>query len=78
MVAAVFAGGFVCGSLTQRDARAQLGELGGKVVEKAGESGGPLGAAVKLGTAITDMQEDVNSLQKNLETLRQIKSALGG
>ena len=78
LVAAVFLVGFVCGSVSQRGAEAQLGELGGKALEKAGESGGALGSAAKLGTAITDMQEHVNGLEKNLETLRQLKAALGG
>ncbi|MEW6269446.1 MAG: hypothetical protein AB1689_09140 [Thermodesulfobacteriota bacterium] len=46
---------------------------------KAAEGqGGALGAAAKLGSSITDMQEDVESLQKNLDTLRTIQKALGG
>lgn len=78
LLAAVFAAGFVCGSVSQRPAEAQLGELGGKAMEKAGASGGALGSAAKLGTSIVDMQKNVDGLQKNIDTLKQIKSALGG
>ncbi len=77
-LAGVFSAGFLCGSVTQRPAQAQMGDLGGKMMEKAGEQGGALGAAAKLGTSITDMQEHVSGLQKNLETLKSIQSALGG
>jgi hypothetical protein len=78
LVAGIFAVGFVAGSVTQRPADAQLGELGGKAMEKAAGSGGALGSAAKLGTSIVDMQKEVDGLQKNLETLKGIKSALGG
>jgi hypothetical protein len=77
-VVAVFAAGYVCGSVGGRSADAQVGELGGAVMKKAGESGGVLGSAAKLGTAITDMQQEVDGLQKNLQLLKEIKSALGG
>ncbi|HEX5812740.1 MAG TPA: hypothetical protein VFY38_11585 [Pseudonocardia sp.] len=78
VVAGIFAAGFVAGSVTQRPAAAQLGELGGKAMEKAGQGGGALGTVAKLGTSIIDMQKEVDGLQKNLETLKQVKSALGG
>jgi hypothetical protein len=78
VVAGIFAAGFVAGSVTQRQASAQLGDLGGKAMEKAGEQGGAVGGVAKLGTAIVDMQKEVDGLQKNLETLRQVKAALGG
>ena len=74
VLAAVFAAGYLCGSVSHRSAQAQMGD----VMKKAAESGGPLGTAAKLGTAISDMQEEVNGLQKNLSTLRDIKTALGG
>lgn len=47
-------------------------------MEAAGAGGGPLGAAVKLGTSISDMQTHLDALNKNLETLEQIKGMLGG
>ena len=77
-VAAVFAAGWLCGSTLQPAAQAQVGELGKEAMKKAGESGGALGQAAQLGTTITDMQESVDKLQKNLETLNKIKAALGG
>ena len=75
---AVFGAGYVCGSVTQRPASAGMNDVGGAVMKQAGESGGALGSAAKLGTSISDMQEQVNGLQKNLEILKQIKSAIGG
>ena len=74
----VFAGGYLCGTVTQQRADAQLGDLGQKAMEKAGESGGALGGAVQLGQSIVDMQQHVDGLQKNLEVLKKIKSGLGG
>ena len=73
LVGAIFAAGFVCGSLAQRSAEAQLGD----VMKKAAESGA-LGPVGDLGTAIVDMQEHVAGLQKNLDALKKVKSALGG
>ncbi len=69
----VFAAGFLCGSVTQRRAEAQLGD----VMKKAGESGA-LGPAGQLGTSILEMQDHVTALQKNLDTLKKVKGALGG
>jgi hypothetical protein len=77
LVAGVFAAGFLCGSVAQRTANAQLGELGGKAMEKAGEQGGMVGSLAKMGTAISEMEQHVNGLQKNLETFKQVKAALG-
>jgi hypothetical protein len=78
LVGTIFAVGFLCGSITQRPANAQLGELGNEAMEKAGGSGGPLGSAVQLGKAIVEMQQHVDGLQKNLDTLKKVKSSLGG
>ena len=44
---------------------------------KAAGSGGAVGSVVELGSAIIDMQQHVDGLQKNLDTLKKIKSALG-
>jgi len=71
--AVLFGAGFLCGSLGERDAGAQVGD----VLKKAGESG-TLGSVGQLGTAIVDMQDHVSALQKNIDTLKKIKSALGG
>ena len=70
----VFALGYFCGSVNQRPADAQIGGL----LEKAGQSGGTLGSVTQLGSSIVEMQDHVNGLQKNLETLRKVQSALGG
>ncbi|HEX7407441.1 MAG TPA: hypothetical protein VF515_07285 [Candidatus Binatia bacterium] len=74
----VFVAGFLCGSMTQQRADAQLGELGKEAVKQAGESGGALGSVVKLGESIVDMQQHVDGLQKNIEVLKKVKAGLGG
>jgi hypothetical protein len=79
LCATTFATGFLCGTtLGSRPAEAQMGEMGGEMMKKAGEQGGALGSAAKLGTTISDMQKNVSELQKSLETLNEIKAALGG
>ena len=70
---ALFAAGFLCGVLAQRPAEAQLGD----VMKKAGESGA-LGPAGQLGTSLVEMQDHVTALQKNIDTLKKVKAALGG
>lgn len=74
----IFVLGFLCGSVAQRPAQAQWKELGGEVVKQAGQQGGALGSATQLGSAIVDMEGHVSALQKNLDTLKKIKAALGG
>lgn len=74
----IFAAGWFCGTVTQRNAEAQLGDLGKAAMEKAGDSGGVVGAAAKLGTSISDIQTHLDALQKNVETLKSIKGLLGG
>lgn len=78
VIAGVFAAGFLSGSVLHRPADAQLGDVGKQMMEKAGESGGPLGSAVKLGEAIVDMQKHVDGLQKNIDVLKKVKTSLGG
>jgi hypothetical protein len=78
LVAAVFAAGWLVGSLSAQPADAQIGDLGKQALEKAGEGGGPLGAAAQLGSQITEMQEHVSGLQKNIDALNKVKAALGG
>lgn len=78
----IFSAGYLCGTVTERRASADMAELGnavgGAAVKEAAGGGGALGQAAKLGTAITDMQSQVDGLQKNLETLKGIKGVLGG
>ena len=76
--AAIFAAGWLCGALAQRPAQAQLGDVGKEVMDKAAGSGGAVGAAAKLGTSISDIQTHLDALQKNVDTLKQVKSLLGG
>jgi hypothetical protein len=76
--ALVFAAGYLLGTVTQESAEAQVGDLGKKAMEAAGESGGPLGTAAKLGTTITGLQKNVTELQGHIDTLNEIKAALPG
>jgi len=79
MVTGIFAAGFLCGSVTeQREAIAQMKELGQEMLNRAAGSGGILGSAAQLGTTIVEMEKQVDGLQKNLGVLRKIKAALGG
>jgi hypothetical protein len=78
LFAGIFATGFLCGTMTQQRADAQLGELGKAAMKQAGESGGALGGVVQLGTAIVDMQQNVDGLQKNIDILKKVKASLGG
>jgi len=76
MLVGMFVVGYFCGSVSQRNADAQLQGLGKGALEKAKESGGALGTVTELGSSIVEMQEHVNGLQKNLETLKKVQSAL--
>lgn len=77
-LAVVFSAGFLCGSVTHRNADAQLKELGDAAMKQAGGSGGAVGSAVQLGGAIVDMQQHLDALQKNMDVLKKVKAALGG
>ena len=76
MFFAIFTLGYVCGSVSQPPASAQL--PGGGLLDKAGKLGDPLAAAGQLGSSITEMEQHVSGLQKNLDTLKKIQSALTG
>ena len=71
ILVAVFALGYVCGTVNQQPADAQIGGL----LERGG---GVLGSAKELGSSIVEMQDHVNGLQKNIETLKKVQSALTG
>jgi hypothetical protein len=77
LLLAVFAGGYLTGSLGQQRADAQLGQMGTDAAKQAAQGSG-LGGAMELGTAIVDMQGHVDGLQKNIEALKKVKAALGG
>ena len=68
MCLGLFVVGFLCGSVSQRSADAQLPGVGQ----------GALGSVTELGSSIVEMQQHVNGLQKNLDTLKKIQGVLGG
>jgi hypothetical protein len=78
MFLGVFVVGFFLGSVSQRSADAQLPGIGKGALEKGRESGGALGSVTELGSSIVEMQEHVNGLQKNLDTLKKIQGSLSG
>lgn len=78
VVTAIFGMGYLTGSVTQRNADAQLGEIGSDVMKRASESGGAIGTVAKLGTTITDLEKHLSAMQKNVDTLKSVKAALGG
>jgi hypothetical protein len=71
MLFGTFTLGYVCGSVSTPRASAQLPQVPGGL-------SGSLGAAGQLGSSITDMEQHVSGLQKNLDTLKKIQSALTG
>lgn len=85
LLTAVFAFGYLAGSTTDNRAEAQFGDAlkaagaaaAGNMAAGAG-SEGMLGSAMKLGTSITEMQESVNTLQRNIEILQGIKASITG
>jgi len=77
MLVGTFAAGFLCGSVSQPHANAQGKELGGALMKQAAGSGA-LGSVGEMGTSLLDMQEHVSGLQKNIDTLKKVQSALTG
>lgn len=76
--AVVFVAGYLCGSVTSPKADAQMGDLGSELLQRAAGSGGMIGNVAQLGTTITEMEKNVSGLQKNIDTLKKVKTALGG
>ena len=74
VIVGVFGLGYVCGSMTQRQAEAQMGGL----LEKAGKMGGPVGSIAEFGSSIAEMQDHITGLQKNLDTFKKVQSSLTG
>jgi hypothetical protein len=74
IIGAVFGLGYVCGSMTQRQAEAQVGDL----LDKAGKMGGPVGSVAQFGSSIVEMQDHITGLQKNLDTFKKVQASLGG
>jgi hypothetical protein len=74
VIVAVFGLGYLCGSMTQRQAEAQIGGL----LEQAGKMGGPIGSIAEFGSSITEMQDHISGLQKNLDTFKKVQASLTG
>jgi hypothetical protein len=74
LIVGVFGLGYVCGSMTQRQAEAQMGGL----MEKAGKMGGPVGSVAQFGSSLVEMQDHITGLQKNLDTFKKVQASLGG
>jgi hypothetical protein len=74
MLLAAFAVGYLCGSVSPRANAQGLGGL----LDQAGKAGGPLATASQLGSAVVEMQDHVNGLQKNIDTLKKVQSTLTG
>ena len=72
MLLVAFAIGYVCGLARTPQASAQLPQIPGV------SGSNPLAAAGQLGSAITEMEQHVSGLQKNLDTLKKVQSMLGG
>ena len=83
MLLGAFTLGYFCASVTVPRASAQYQIPGsGQLPQIPGgiptQSGGALNAVSQLGSSITDMEQHVSALQKNLDTLKKIQSVLGG
>ena len=74
VIVGVFGLGYVCGSMTQRQAEAQIGGL----LDKAGKAGGPVGSVAQFGSSLVEMQDHISGLQKNLDTFKQVQASLTG
>ena len=74
VIVGVFGLGYVCGTMTQRPAEAQVGGL----LEKAGQMGGPIGSVAQFGSSLVEMQDHITGLQKNLDTFKKVQASLGG
>jgi hypothetical protein len=74
IIVGVFGLGYFCGSMTQRQAEAQMGGL----MEKAGQMGGPVGSVAQFGSSLSEMQDHIAGLQKNLDTFKKVQSSLTG
>ena len=78
VVTAIFSAGYLCGTMTQHNAQADWTDVGSAALKEAAGSSGTLSSVVQLGTAISDMEKNVSGLQKNLDTLKKVQTALGG
>jgi hypothetical protein len=75
MLLGAFALGYVCGWAGTPHANAQIPQIPGGIT---GQAGGALGTVTQLGSSITEMEQHLSGLQKNLDTFKKIQSALTG
>jgi hypothetical protein len=47
-------------------------------LEKGAKMGGPVGSIAEFGSSITEMQDHISGLQKNLDTFKKVQSSLTG
>jgi hypothetical protein len=73
-IVGVFGLGYVCGSMSQRQAEAQIGGL----LDKASKAGGSVGSVAQFASSISEMQDHISGLQKNLDTFKTVQSSLTG
>ena len=67
LLGGMFILGFVSGSVSQRSAQAQVPGLGGA-----------LSSATELSSSISEIQQHVDGLQKNVATLKKVQTTLMG
>jgi hypothetical protein len=77
IIVLVFGSGYFLGSVDRSPADAQLQDIAEQATDAMKGSGGALGQAAELGEAIVEMQQHVDGLQENLDTLRTVQDALG-
>jgi hypothetical protein len=69
----VFTLGYICGSASVPRASAQMPQLPGGL-----PGGGALGSITQFASSITEMEQHVTGLQKNLDEFKKIQAALTG
>ena len=74
VIVGVFGLGHICGSMTQRQAEAQIGGI----LDKASKAGGPVGSVAQFGSSLVEMQDHISGLQKNLDTFKKVQASLTG
>ena len=74
LIAVIFASGYMCGAVGNTRAEAQLGTMATDAL-KGAASGTTLG---DMGTALVEAEQHVSGLQKNIDSLKKVKAALGG
>jgi hypothetical protein len=81
LLAVIFASGYVCGTLGNQRAEAQLGDIAGEALKGAAGAGtlGEMGSAlVEAEGHLVEAEGHVSGLQKNIDSLKKVKAALGG